>query len=274
MWKQIDGYSLEKWKDIKLHEWILQDQIRNTAFKAALEEVVQNSDVVLDLGFGLGYLSSLALESGASRVYGIEYHQNIIEEAKRRVTNAKVRFLLGKSTELSTNSLEPVDVIVSETLGFMGVGENIVKYVADARKKWLKDYGKIIPAEIELYLSPVFVPKSSSASQVMCEIKPEYLVGEPQMLAKFDLYSDDEVLIDKDLTFRLRGAKINGFAGWFKAKLSENVTLDTSPFKPQTCWHQMLYPIGNMQEESVKTNVASYEKNGLILLRVTPDSLK
>ncbi len=274
MWKQIDGYSLEQWKDVKLHDWILQDQTRNTAFRDALEEVIQDGDVVLDLGSGLGYLSSLSVRSGAKKVYGIEYHQNIVEEAKRKVKDDKVSFILGKSTELSRNVLPPVDVIVSETLGFMGVGENIIKYVADARKKWLKSDGKIIPAEIELYLSLVLIPNDSYASQVMCEVKPEHLVGEPQMLAKFNLYCDDGVLIDKDLTFRLRGAKINGFAGWFKAKLSENMTLDTSPFKPQTCWYQMFYPIVNTQEEEVKINVASYEKNGLILLRVAPDSLK
>lgn len=273
MWEQIDGYSLEHWKDVKLHELILQDQIRSTAFRDALKKVVKDGDVVLDLGSGLGYLSSLAVKSGASRVYGIEYHQNIIEEAKRRVRDDKVRFLHGKSTELSKNSLQPIDIIVSETLGFMGIGENIVKYITDAKKKWLKDSGKIIPAEIDLYLSSAYIPNTDSASQVMCEIRPEYLVGEPQMLAKFNLYSDDEAWINKNLTFRLKGAKINGFAGWFKARLSENVVLDTSPFKPQTCWYQMFYPIGNMEVCEVKINVSSYEKNGLILLRVAPDSL-
>ena len=114
MYEQIDGYSLEHWKDVKLHEWILQDQIRNTAFRDALEEVVQERDVVLDLGSGLGYLSSLAVENGASRIYGIECHQNILDEAKRRVKDDKVNFLHGKSTEISRNYLEPVDVIVSE----------------------------------------------------------------------------------------------------------------------------------------------------------------
>ena len=55
---------------------------------------------------------------------------------------------------MDRNSIEPVDVIVSETLGFMGIGEGIVNYVSDARRKWLKPDGKIISLIKPHYESP------------------------------------------------------------------------------------------------------------------------
>ncbi len=271
------GFSLESWKKVEFHEWISQDKIRNSAFKEAITDVIGGGQAVLDLGCGLGCLSYLAVKSGAAKVYGIEYCQNIITTAKNKFNiygkyfSEKIKFICNHSLNVGKNVIEPVDVIVSETLGFMGIGENIVKNVADARKKWLKPGGKIIPEEIELYLAPVFLPnrQNLTSSQVMVKVKPEYLAGNPVCFAKFDLYSDDEVFINKKLHFETNEMKVNGFAGWFKAKLSENVILDTSSYKPTTCWFQMFYPLDSpIIKKNITVQVSSYEKNNLVFLKI------
>ena len=272
--EEREGYPLMQWSDSRLHKWILQDKVRNEAFKRAIEEIVKPDDVVLDLGSGTGYLSFLAAQAGAGKIYGIEYHQNLVDEAKKKAKELgledRVHFIHGYSLGLDRNSIEPVDVIVSETLGFMGIGEGIVTYVSDARRKWLKPDGKIIPQNIELYLVPVFHPgyDKRSIKQIMCNVKPEYPKAEAVKIADFDLSKDNEVKINEEINFKLRKTKINGFAGWFSSRLSPNVVLDTSPFSTQTCWHQMFYPLGTIRGSTLTVRISSYAEKDLTLLKV------
>lgn len=270
MWKKRDGYALEEWYRLELHHWILMDSIRDSLFRQAIDEVVNEGDIALDVGAGLGYQSMQIAKAGAKKVYGIEYHKNVLKEAEKIMEveglQNKIEFINGYSLDVPSNAIKPVDVIVSETLGFMGIGENIVKYVADARNKWLKPNGKVIPFEVELYLAAGHYPgiAQGECKQVMCDILPEYLVTDAKRLAKFNLYSDDIVDIDKCLKFRA-DTMVNGLIGWFRARLTENIILDTSPFSETTCWHQIFYPINEVKGE-FEVQIDSYEKGDLILL--------
>jgi len=259
---------------IKYYLGLLKDIQRIETFREAISKSVRSGDVVLDLGSGTGYLSFLALQAGASKVYGIEYHQNLVEEAEQKAKELKLKnkvyFVHCYSLHLDRSAIKQVDIILSETLGFMGVGEGIVKYISDARRKWLKQNGKIIPQKIELYLIPILHPYSDGRKmkQAMIEVRPEYFRGEVVKIGEYDLLKDVEVKIDKEFTFVLRGEKINGFGGWFRAQLSPNVTLDTSPFSSQTCWNQMFYPIGEYKGDKIKIRIISENNNDLVSLKI------
>lgn len=50
---------------------------------------------------------------------------------------------------------EKVDVILSETLGGFAVDENTLLFTNDARDRFLKEGGWIIPQSLELFVAPV-----------------------------------------------------------------------------------------------------------------------
>ena len=62
-----------------------------------------------------------------------------------------------------------------------------------------------------------------------------------QVLLELDLLtaSVEDVWFEGQLEFiPLRDGVLNGFCVWFEAELSQNVTLDTGPFSPETHWAQ------------------------------------
>ena len=138
------------------HRQYLADDARVSAFRRAIEEVVQPGDVVLDLGAGTGIMGLMACRAGARRVYSIDAGGMI--ELARKICRAngfedRVTFI----NELSTNVELPekVDVVVADQIGRFGFEAGVVQYFNDARERFLKPGGVMIPNRIELSIAPV-----------------------------------------------------------------------------------------------------------------------
>ncbi len=67
----MDDY-LKPYGDIELQRRMVSDRPRTNAFAAAIREVVQPGDVVLDVGTGTGILAMFAAKAGARKVYAID----------------------------------------------------------------------------------------------------------------------------------------------------------------------------------------------------------
>ncbi len=67
----MDNY-LKPYGDIELQRRMVSDRPRTNAFAAAIREVVQPGDVVLDVGTGTGILAMFAAKAGARKVYAID----------------------------------------------------------------------------------------------------------------------------------------------------------------------------------------------------------
>jgi len=298
----IDEHS---WK-ILIHEYILEqdpftysyfilsDEIRNTCLEKAIKETVKEGDNVLDLGCGIGLLSVFAARAGAN-VYAIEANKKALTEAKAVVAgnnvDDRINFISGLSTDIDTDLVKPVDVIVSETLGLGGIGENIVKYVSDARRRWLKPNGTLIPSRIELYLALGYHqylhgPAKDYLLRNMCQgiveqywklpiwgkVKKEWLASDPVNFHNIDLYSVDSLDIDQVVEFEAaKNSKVNFIAAWFNAVLSPSVTLRTSPYDPISHWHHLAYPIEERnigRGDKLRFRVSQYEHKGCVQLRI------
>ena len=141
------------------HREYLSDQPRISAFSRAISEVVKPGDVVLDLGSGTGILGLLACRAGAKRVYSID--DGGMVGLARQICQAnglqdRVVFIKGLSTRVDLP--EKVDVIVADQIGHFGFNAGLLEYFSDARERFLKPGGTMVPCGIELLAAPVESP--------------------------------------------------------------------------------------------------------------------
>ena len=260
---KTEGSALTRYEDFYA---MLSDNIRHEAYQKAIDETVKSGDVVLDLGAGTGILGIMALKAGASKVYMIEKSDSIDLAKEIVIQNGfaeQVTYFNESSLEVELP--EKVDVIVSETLGSFGVDENTLEFVIDARKRFLKEGGKIIPEEITVFIEPVesdecnqklefwrniagidFAPAHHVFSQKMMVEKLQnkniLAHGDPFCSIDFNTIDDAALMSTTYHVIEKRGT-IHGFAGWFDLQLSENVQLSTAADRPTTHWKQAFFPI-------------------------------
>jgi len=251
--------QLMEW-DASFHDLLLGDELRMAAFRAAINEVVFPGCTVLDLGTGTGILAEWALRAGADTVYGIELNASLLEMAMKRTEAAgyssRFRPVLGVSFDV--NLPEPVDIIVSETMGNLADNEGFVDIINDSRRRFLAVGGIIVPSRVESYLVPV------AAERAHDEVRrgnPRGGNGRDDFVRQlrrrkargpFDFYYDAIIPIRSHLsaprlarqyvfkdeetaTYELqlvymaqREGMLTGFKGYFVATLSDAVKLDIS----------------------------------------------
>jgi protein arginine N-methyltransferase 1 len=192
---------------------MLEDQVRMRAYRQAIFDAVQQGAVVADIGTGTGILAYFAAQAGAGKVYAVESGP-IIDVARKTAHengfSECIRFIQGNSLEVDIP--ERVDVLITETVGCFGIDEGIMEAVHDARHRFLKDGGIIIPKRVALMAMPVgfekqhpyaFVQESffglktshlaELASNTVFSIKPAVLehaalLARPEQLFETDLY--------------------------------------------------------------------------------------
>ena len=133
------------------HYGYLSDRVKREQYQAAIERLVHPEHVVLDLGCGSGLLGLMALRAGARKVLFVE-EGAIIEVARQTVADAgfadKAEFFRANSFELILP--EQVDVAICDHVGYFGFDYGVLDLLADAKKRFLKPNGTIVPAQLEL----------------------------------------------------------------------------------------------------------------------------
>ncbi len=221
------------------HQVLLNDKIRMAAYRKAIGAAVKPGMVVADIGAGLGVLSHMALEAGAERVYALEFDADTIDQAEH---DEKIIWMQGLSGTIRLP--EKVDVIVSETLGSFALDENTLPTLIDARKRFLKKDGIIIPQSLTLYVAPA---TTTSRNKVQ-------LISSPKLLAEpatqdVDFMKATDPIFNFESTFEVtRDGTLSGFSGWFDLQLINKISFSTAPSAPQTHWKQGFLPIRRPQK--------------------------
>lgn len=249
------------------HRRMLADDLRTEAFRRAIAAVVRPGDVVVDLGTGTGVLACFACLAGARRVYAVESGQ-ILEVARATVAENgfadRVVFLPRDSRRARLP--ERADVVVSETLGGMGVEENIVEIMADARRRFLAPGGRLIPSRVRVFAAPVSLPDIYARhtwpegerhglrfgllrrlfvnTPWRITAEPAALLGPPALLYDLDLGAAERLpeRVEAVLTAR-RAGLCHGWVAWFSAAAGEEPLVDTSPGCPPTHWGHIFFPV-------------------------------
>ncbi len=274
------------------------DLIRTERYREALTRGGPQMGDVLDLGCGVGILGLLALQAGAQRIIGVErtgLSGTALETLSRFASPDRVEIFRGECAEVTLPA--PVDLIVCDHVGYLGIDYQITALLKDARRRFLKPGGRIIPQALRLYLGLVEAEACRhKALRWTDESVPEALhwlshydvnAKHPVRLAGSDLLAAPAVLDDIDLMseerdffswrarFQVtRGGELHGLAGWFDCRLAEGVQMTNSPLADDRINRpQAFLPISDPLEvaegETVDASVAMRPSEQLIAWTVT-----
>ncbi len=254
---------------IEYHRTLIADRVRIAAFRAALAATIRKGQsVVIDIGTGSGVLAMLAAKLGAKKVYAYEKAE-IGAVAERLVRLNKLRnveVIPARSTEI----IDPPrgDIVVSETLGNYALEEFLIETMNDAAARHLKPNGVLIPRAIEQFACPVVAPRVFEELSVWDGVEDGLDFGPARVMSLNNVYVRSfpaHELLDAgaaarcwdriDLTARNRLSRkgsiawqvnravtVFGLAVWWRAELSDRVSLSTSPLAPATHWEQLYFP--------------------------------
>jgi precorrin-6B methylase 2 len=264
--------ELDQYAQSAIHRWMLRDDVRNAAYREALRRSVKPGDRVLDMGAGTGFLSVIAAQAGASKVYAVE-RTAIAKMAERLIERNGVADrveIIHRDLE-DADLPEKVDVLVSEWMGGIGVDENMLAPLVMARDRWLKPGGIIIPGRVTAQLAPAWLQDIEDAQQhwrssphgvdlselaiamandahmTQLPLSPDDLLAPALPMWSHDAYTCTLEQADRSFVTTLeftaaRTGRLNALLAWFDADMGEGHTLTTSVAAPPTHWGRFMFP--------------------------------
>lgn len=269
----VSEYAGPSASELRFQADMLNDEARTSAFVTAVRDAVRPGDVVVEVGTGSGVLAVTAAKAGARRVYAIE--AGAIADVAEAVfqdneVGHRVRLVRGWSAEARLP--ERADVLVFELIGDGPLDEAVIEVLLDARQRFLKPGGRIVPGRLRIFGLPVSIPPEHLAWPALSEdavdrwrqryqvdltsllgfarrSEPvfyarwqkasEWLgVGEPGLLADLDFYSVSQARLSKTVQCDVRQpAFLNGVLLYFELDVTPTVTLSTSPREGGTHHH-------------------------------------
>lgn len=249
-----------------VHFEMLHDTRRVETYQRAIEKTVKPGDVVVDIGTGTGLLAMLAVRAGASKVYAIE-ESEIIETAKeiaeRNGLADKITFIKENSRKASLP--ERADVVISELIGHLAFEEGIARSLLDAKKRFLKPGGIMIPNLVVLQSAPInnegihglYI---DSWNEPVCGLDFSnmkdlaggnfYLVDvndrnvlslQDHILLSFEPMNPHPIVENSATTYNiLRPSTVHGIAFWFSCFLAKGEVLSNNLWQ-HTHWKQCMF---------------------------------
>jgi ubiquinone/menaquinone biosynthesis C-methylase UbiE len=235
------------------HLGYVADAVRLERFRTAIAQVIKPGDTVADLGCGSGILGLLCLQAGAAHVYAID-DSAMLDVAKQTLQQAgyegSATFIAGKSSQI--NLPQPVDVIICDHVGYFGIDYGILAFFQDAKQRFLKPGGTLLPRQIQLNLAAVGsekchalvngwqkdgIPKAfhwlrhyAVNAKHAIKSQPQEILSTTSVLGMVNLYDDhpDFFAWNTQVTM-VKEEVMQGIVGWFDCELAENVWMSNSP---------------------------------------------
>jgi len=235
------------------HYGYISDPVRTERFRQAVAQAIKAEDVVVDLGCGFAFLGLICLRAGAARVWGID-RTEAIEIARETAVRAGFgdRYHCLREQSFRAELPELADVIICDHVGFFGIDYGIIAMIGDARRRFLKPGGKVIPGTISLKVagitSDVCRHKADAWAEPSIPVEfhwlREYGINSkhPHAFAAADLATECGDLLainlNDDCPDRMEGkvdlvanrdGSIDGLGGWFECELVRGVSMSNSP---------------------------------------------
>jgi len=255
---------------LTVHESLLRDTRRNRPFYRALKQHVRKGCSVLDIGAGTGVWAIAAARMGAGRVVAVEREPLLLglirALARENGVADRVEVIGGDSRQVSLG--KEFDVILSETIGHLIFDEEVIPILIDARERFLKPGGVLIPGAVALRAAaahlrqrpdrlPAGLPVDFGLFEALLLNSPLPLgararlqqVSEPADLIRVDLTSVQAPPAVADLTACWRQQdtrRVNCFVVWVEALLTPGVGITTTR---TTSWSTTAYRVSPFQGE-------------------------
>src|SRR5262249_12303381 len=141
---------------LDLHRQMLDDPRRLALLDRAVRAIVHPGDLVVDLASGTGILGLMAARAGAARVYCID-DGGIIDLARAlaRATSPADRMNFIMEHSFAAQLPERVDVVLADQIGHFGFEAGILEFFADARRRFLKPGGRMMPQVVRMIVGLV-----------------------------------------------------------------------------------------------------------------------
>ena len=246
---------------------MIADRVRTRAYLDALKQTVKSGSIVLEIGSGLGLFAISAAQFGASRVYALEPDDVIElsrESARAAKVDDKITFLQALSTEVELP--EQVDVIVSDLRGVLPLFLNHIPSIIDARNRFLKPNGVLIPSSDRLWAGPVEAHEHykkidmwqdlqrdidcTSARRIAsntwwkARVRVEQLLDRPQCLATLNYNFVSSPNTTGNLSFDVnRDGVLHGWALWFDTNLFGEIGFSNHPEESELIYGNAFFPL-------------------------------
>lgn len=275
------------------HLGYVADCIRQQQFRAAVAKCVKPGDRVADLGCGSGILGLLCLQAGAGHVVAID-ESVMIEVARDTLLRAghgdRTTFIRGKSSRIELSEL--VNVVICDHVGYFGFDYGVIDFLEDARKRFLKPGGTLIPSRIRLNIAAVGSPKChalangwqaenippefhwlrnySINTKHAVDLKRDDVLSSPSVLGDIDLHASHPDFFSWGTEFAIEcDGPMHGLAGWFECELADDVWITNSPLAEKPIQRpQAFLPIGDTVQvkagDKVKATIMARPKDHLI----------
>lgn len=246
---------------VEEHVGYLADDHRMNAYRSALSALVRPGAVVVDLGSGSGILGLLACQAGAARVYCID-ESSMLGVARAHIGASgyadRCVFLSAHSEEVKLPEL--ADLVVADQMGPFGVWAGLLECFADARRRFLKPTGVLVPSRLGLWLAGVADPEFQARQRAVERnagtldfshlrhlmqhdvqmvgppLTRHAFVTAPAELVSLTLGVDapEKLTASVELTATTSGT-LDGLAGWFSATLDAGsaIELTNRPLSPE-----------------------------------------
>jgi len=247
------------------HYGYISDPIRTDRFRQAIVQAIRPGDVVVDLGCGFGILGLMCLRAGAARVWGID-RTEAIEIARETAARAGLgdRYHCLREHSFRAELPELADVIICDHVGFFGLDYGIIAALGDARCRFLKPGGRVIPGTISLKIAGIssndcrrsadawadasipaefhWLREYGTNSKHPHDFKAADLATESGDLLTINLDGEcpDSVEGQIDLVATRDGA-IDGVGGWFECELVPGVSMSNSPLDPDRIRREQVF---------------------------------
>lgn len=262
--------------NLENHHVMLRDFVRVSSYRRAIENALRHGGVAMDLGCGTGILSFIAARAGAGKVYALEKRGDILNIARILAAENQIQnieFIEGLSSAIPSETVQPKpDVLIAEILGNGILEENILEFTIDARNRFLKPQGRMIPQRLEIYAFPFEVPRLPEKQQEVDEFRSLYgfdfsvfgALLASQASLRFDYYQDsafrtlsppqcvkqlDFATLESE-TFKhpfeftmTQPGNFSGYCAYFKAWLDDETVITNSPWAARTHWSQMIFTL-------------------------------
>lgn len=239
------------------HRSYLIDTRRTALYERAITGVLCKDDTVADLGCGFGIFGMMCLDAGASKVWGID-STDAIDIARETAANAGYgnAYQCISSSTFRAELPERVDLLICDHVGYFGIDYGILQLMADARRRFLKPGGRMIPERIGLFLAGIrsdncrtlldrwetseipayyaWLRSYAVNTKQVVDFVPTEIATAPVEVASLTLGEDVPETLGFQASLSVdEDGVLDGIGGWFECDLGAGIRMTNSPLAPE-----------------------------------------